>query len=329
MVSEDDSEDDSENDSEEEVSDDEDSNDDVSDELEKLLDKDDSEVDEGNDEVSELEELNSDDDDDDDDEKLELSELLEIVSLENDDEDVSDENDELDDSLVEDELSLVELGMELLDSDEDDGKEELLSDDDENSDELEGINVSEEELKLKSLDEDGGFELISVLEGSTKDVELPELVVGIDSDELELGTVLGVVSTGIELDILDELVSLELVGIELDGDDTEDDVDGELTNELVLSSVVEGVLEAGSRDPSVGDVVGSDNVVGIDDDTVDGVDSLDENEDVSLVDWEGDRGKEFSVDDEDNDDDDSDVVVLLVSVSVSVSEFEVGCSDVG
>jgi len=273
-------------------------------------------VDEENDDVSELElskvdELNSELDSDND-EELKDSELVEVVSLEKDDEDVSDEKDELDDSLVDDEISLVELGIKLLDSVEvvllskDDDDDSVVLDEVLSSDELEGISVSELELILVSLEEEdgSGSELNSVLDGSTKDVELgvvSELVVvGRDADELELDVVLGVVSVGTELDILDELKSL-VVGD--DDDDVYEDEDRELTNELVLGlsvgtddSVGTDVLGVDSRDPCVGGVVGSDVVVGINDDTVDGVDSLDEKEVVSLVDWEGDRGKELSVD---------------------------------
>lgn len=90
---------------------------------------------------------------------------------------------------------------------------------------------------------------------------------------------LGVVCDGIELDILSELVSL-VVGIELDDNDDEDDV---VTNELELEldELVLGVVV--SSGTCVDEVVGV-VVVGIDDDTVDGVDSLDVEEDVSLVD---------------------------------------------
>lgn len=91
---------------------------------------------------------------------------------------------------------------------------------------------------------------------------------------------LGVVCDGIELDILSELVSL-VVGIELDDNDDEDDV---VTNELELEldELVLGVVV--SSGTCVDEVVGVVVVVGIDDDTVDGVDSLDVEEDVSLVD---------------------------------------------
>lgn len=91
---------------------------------------------------------------------------------------------------------------------------------------------------------------------------------------------LGVVCDGIELDILSELVSL-VVGIELDDNDDEDDV---VTNELELEldELVLGVVV--SSGTCVDEVVGVVVVVGIDDDTVDGVDSLDVIEDVSLVD---------------------------------------------
>lgn len=89
---------------------------------------------------------------------------------------------------------------------------------------------------------------------------------------------LGVVCDGIELDILSELVSL-VVGIELDNDDEDDVVTNEL--ELELDELVLGVVV--SSGTCVDEVVGV-VVVGIDDDTVDGVDSLDVEEDVSLVD---------------------------------------------
>lgn len=93
---------------------------------------------------------------------------------------------------------------------------------------------------------------------------------------------LGVVCDGIELDILSELVSL-VVGIELDDDDDEDDVvTNELELELELNELVLGVVV--SSGTCVDEVVGVVVVVGIDDDTVDGVDSLDVIEDVSLVD---------------------------------------------
>lgn len=90
---------------------------------------------------------------------------------------------------------------------------------------------------------------------------------------------LGVVCDGIELDILSELVSL-VVGIELDNDDEDDVVTNEL--ELELDELVLGVVV--SSGTCVDEVVGVVVVVGIDDDTVDGVDSLDVIEDVSLVD---------------------------------------------
>ena len=104
-------------------------------------------MDEENDDVSELElskvdELNSELDSDND-EELKDSELVEVVSLEKDDEDVSDEKDELDDSLVDDEISLVELGIKLLDSVEvvllskDDDDDSVVLDEVLSSDELE------------------------------------------------------------------------------------------------------------------------------------------------------------------------------------------------